>query len=329
LTVEDTTQSIDAVQQLQTRWKETGPASREQAQVLWDEFRDLCDGVYKRRDQAYALYASALEATKAQAAALCEQIEQAAGAPIADRTAATARTSEWRAAFESLGELPRTDARGLQDRFEHAVSRYESSLAEQDRKDSEAAVSKLLEAGQHVCAYERAVLQNAELGEREALRRTADTFIAGVRRWPTGGLQAVKQALARAASASDPDYVARESALRELCVRSEILSSTPTPPEDEALRRAYQLGLLMKGMGQVSETDDRDWDAMLVEWIGIGAIAPEAHADLERRFMGCMAKRPTKSRPGTAVQGRDHSDARSERRPRRDERDRSDNYRQR
>ena len=313
-TAEDATQAIDAVQQLHVRWKEIGPASRDQSQALWDEFRDLCDAVYRRRDQADALYAAAVAATKTQAITLCEQIEQAGSAPVADRAAAKAKTTEWRAAFEALGELPRADARGLQDRFERAVSRYETSLAEQDRKDSEAAMPRLFEAGQHIRIYERAVLQNAELAEREALRSTADAFIAGVKRWPKGGLQAVKQALARAASASDPDYAARETALRELCVRAEILSSTPTPPEDEALRRAYQLDLLMKGMGQVSAIDDRDWDAMLVEWIGIGAIAPEAHADLERRFMGCMAKRPTKSRPGPPVQGRDRGQSDSYRR---------------
>jgi hypothetical protein len=307
-TAEDTTQAIDAVQQLQVRWKETDPASREQAQALWDEFRELCDAVYRRRDQAYALQAAALEATRTQAITLCEQIEQSVSAPVEDRAAAKAKTTEWRAAFEALGDLPRADARGLQGRFERALSRYEASLSEQDRRDSEAAMSKLLEAGQHIRAYERAVLQNAELAEREALKTTADAFIAGVRRWPRGGLQAVKHALTRAAAASDADYAARESALRELCVRSEILSSTPTPPEDEALRRAYQMGLLMKGMGRVSETDDRDWDAMLVEWIGIGAIAPAAHEALERRFMGCMAKRPTTSRPSAPVLGRDHGE---------------------
>ena len=85
------------------------------------------------------------------------------------------------------------------------------------------------------------------------------------------------------------------------------------------------MGLLMKGMGQVSEPDDRDWDAMLVEWIGIGAIAPEAHDDLERRFMGCMARRPPKIRQAPPVQGRD----RGEQRPRREEHGRSDRYRRR
>ena len=50
--------------------------------------------------------------------------------------------------------------------------------------------------------------------------------------------------------------------------------------------------LLMERMGQASHADDRDWDAMLLEWIGIGAVAPEVHEELERRFMRCLAKRP-------------------------------------
>ena len=60
-----------------------------------------------------------------------------------------------------------------------------------------------------------------------------------------------------------------------LCIRCEIASSMPTPPEDEDLRSDYQLSLLMTSMGQGRRADDHDWDAMLVEWVAIGAIAPE------------------------------------------------------
>jgi hypothetical protein len=77
-----------------------------------------------------------------------------------------------------------------------------------------------------------------------------------------------------------------------LCIRCEIASSMPTPAEDADLRSDYQLSLLMTSMGQGRRADDHDWDAMLVEWIAIGAIAPEAHDGLERRFMRCLSKRP-------------------------------------
>jgi hypothetical protein len=256
-----------------------------------------------------------LEAAKARAVALCEQVEQAAGVSAAERLADKAKIRECQAAFDELAELPRAEARALRDRFERAVSRYEAGLAQQDLRDAEAAESNLFDAGRHIRAYERAVMQDAPPAERETLRNAAVGFIAGVQRWPKGGPQALKQALARADSASDSDDEARESALRTLCIRCEILSSTPTPPEDEALRRDYQMRLLTEGLGQASHADNLDWDAMLMEWIGIGAIAPEAHEDLQRRFMRCLAKRPAKSPRGSHFQGHDGGNARAERGP--------------
>ena len=167
--------------------------------------------------------------------------------------------------------------------------------AEQDLRDVEAAESNLLEAARLIRAYERAVLQDGPPGERAALKETAEAFMAGVRRWPRGGLQALKQAMARADAGSDQDDTAREKVLRMLCIRCEIASSTSTPPEDQDLRRDYQMNLLMTSLGQGRRADELDWDAMLVEWIATGAIAPEAHDGLERRFMRCLAKRPARN----------------------------------
>jgi len=137
-------------------------------------------------------------------------------------------------------------------------------------------------------------MQDASPAERAATRHTAETFIAGVRRWPGGGLQALKKAMAWAEAAPDQDDAARLKALRMLCIRCEIASSMPTPPEDEDLRSDYQLSLLMTSMGQGRRVDELDRDAMLVEWVAIGAIAPEEHDRFERRFMQSLANRPTK-----------------------------------
>ena len=314
-TLEDTTQAIDGVKRLHVLWKETGPVSREQSQALWEEFRAVCDAVYHRREQAYAQYSAELESTKAQAVALCEQVEQAVSVPAAERLPGHANIQEWRAAFDGLGELPRTEAWSLRDRFERAVSRYEERLAEQDRRAAEAAESNLFEAARHIRAYERAVLRDAPPEEREALRNAAESFIADVQRWPKGGLQALKLALTRADSASGADDSARESALRMLCIRGEILSSTPTPPEDEARRHDHEMRLLVESMGQGGHADDRDWETMLLEWIAIGAVAPEVHEDLERRFMRCLAKRPSKASQEAQHQRHGRSDARAERDP--------------
>jgi hypothetical protein len=291
-TVEDTAQAIEGVKRLNVLWKETGPVPRDQSQALWDEFRGLCDAVFQRREQAYTQYSAGLETAKAQAVALCEQVEQAAGEAAADRLPGHAKVAEWNAAFEAVGELPRADARSLRDRFQRAISRYEEGLARQDSRDAEAAESNLLEAGRLVRAYERAVMQDAPGAQRETLKSAVESFMAGVHRWPKGGLQALKQALTRADSATDADDEVRQLALRMLCIRLEILSSTPTPPEDETLRQEYQMRLLMESLGQGRRAEPQAWDAMLLEWVGIGAVDMKIHEDLQRRFVRGLAKRP-------------------------------------
>jgi hypothetical protein len=68
---------------------------------------------------------------------------------------------------------------------------------------------------------------------------------------------------------------------------------------------------------------------MLLEWIGIGAVAPEVHDALQSRFVRCLAKRPAKS--SSESQFRNHKgDDRPARDPddrkaRRDGRGRPDN----
>jgi hypothetical protein len=53
---------------------------------------------------------------------------------------------------------------------------------------------------------------------------------------------------------------------------------------------------LMQGMGQGSHADEGDWDAMMLEWIRIGAVSPAVHESLQSRFMHCREKTALRSR---------------------------------
>jgi hypothetical protein len=295
LTQDDGREAIEAVKRLQILWKEVGSVPRDQDQSLWNEFRELCDAVYQKRQQAHAEYCAGLEANKVKAVALCEEAERAAALSGTELPEGDAKIPEWRAAFDALGEMPRTEARALQDRFESALDLYKAQLAQRRARAAEQSFANLFEAARHIQAYEWAVMSNAEAFERETLEQAAEVFIAGIQHWPKGGLQAVKDTLARAGSGSDADGAAHEKALRTLCIRCEIRSETATPPEDEALRREYQVQRLMQGMGQGTHADDGDWDAMMLEWIRIGAVSPVLYESLQQRFMRCRAKRPVRS----------------------------------
>jgi Domain of Unknown Function (DUF349) len=290
LTQEDSREAIDAVKRLQVLWKETGPAPSAQSQSLWNEFREVCDAVYQKRQQAYAEYTAGLEANKLKAAALCEEAERVAalsGIPLLE---GAAQIPEWRSAFDALDEIPRTEARGLNDRFERAIDLCRARVAQQHVRDMEQSFTNLFEASRSVAAYEWAVLRGAESSDRETLKQSAESFIAGVRQWPKEGLKAIKDSLAQSGSGADVDLGARERALRLLCVRGEIQSEIPTPAEDEALRREHQVQRLMQGMGQGVGADHGEWDGMALEWIRIGAIAPDLHDSLRDRFMRCWGK---------------------------------------
>ncbi|MGA2191192.1 MAG: DUF349 domain-containing protein [Steroidobacteraceae bacterium] len=310
LALDDSREAIEGVKGLQMLWKQTGPAPNEQDRSLWSEFRELCDAVYQKRQQAFAEYSAALEAAKVKALALCAEAERVGALSGAELHAAASALPELQTAFEALDEMPRADARALHDRFARAVASCEAQIAQQHLRDAERAVEDLFEAGRHVRAYQWAVAQHAEASQCESLKQAAETFIASVQRWPKGGLQAVKESLASTGSASDADGEVREKALRRLCIRGEIRSETPTAPEDEALRREYQVQRLVRGMGQGNHADDGDWDEMQLEWIRIGAIPPELHESLQGRFLRCLAKRPARGPQRSAFQGGEATDNR-------------------
>jgi Domain of Unknown Function (DUF349) len=284
LNLDDGREATDAVKRLQVEWKEIGPAPREREQALWHEFRQQCDAIFQKRQQAHQDFTARLEAGKTQAIALCAEVEQAAAQSGPALLEANANVSGWRAAFEALVDLPRTEARALQRRFEQAIGNLETQGAQQRSRDAQKSLTDVFEAIRLVRACEWAAIQALPDAERQSLRQQADEFLAGLKRGPGGTNQAIKDALAKADSAGLAAADAREKALRTLCIRCEILSETPTPAEDESLRREYQVQRLMQGLGQ-GALGSGDWNAMLLEWIRVSAIAPALHASLQSRFM--------------------------------------------
>ena len=91
----------------------------------------------------------------------------------------------------------------------------------------------------------------------------------------------------KAEAAADIDLAARETALRMLCVRSEILTDRPTPAEDQALRREYQVQRLVQRMGERNEANPDELDALALEWVRVGPVPAAAHESLLARFLRC------------------------------------------
>lgn len=284
---DDGRKAIDAIKGLQQQWQTVGPVPREVDQRLWAEFRQHCDAVFQKRQQDFVAYTAGLENNKTQAIALCEQIEKIAaleGPELLER----ARTlADLRRAFAALGEFPRAESRELGNRFDRGLDRCEASIARQHARDAEHAWTDLFEAANQVRAYRLAAARSMDAEQLGTLKAAAEAHIASVQRWPKRGLDALKQALAREHAA---DLAAHEAALKLLCIRAEMLTDTPTPPEDQALRREYQLQRLVQSMGQGVRADETHLDALAIEWVGVGPVEEAVYQPLLQRFRHCRER---------------------------------------
>lgn len=288
LASDESRKAIEAIKELQQKWRTVGPVPREVDQRLWEQFRERCDAVFQQREQESSTYLATLEHNKTQAIAICEQIEQIAALEGTELLARAGERVELRNAFDALGDFPRADARVLRDRLARSLDRCEQSLARQHARDVARSWKDLFEAAKHVRAYRLAATRGVDAPVLDRLKESADAYIASVQRWPKGGLEALKQGLAGERSA---DLAANEAALRMLCIRAELLTDLPTPPEDQPLRRDYQLQRLVQSMGQGVRADDAQLDAMGIEWVTVGPVEDEISERLMERFRRCLERR--------------------------------------
>ena len=112
-----------------------------------------------------------------------------------------------------------------------------------------------------------------------------EAFIAGVPHWPKGGAQALEESWTKAHAAAADGARAHEAALRILCIRNEIRAELPTPPEDQELRRSYQMQCLVERMGQGREAGADDWENLALEWIRVGPVEEALRQALLERFL--------------------------------------------
>lgn len=287
LASEDSRKAIDAAKQLQQQWQTVGPVPREVDQRLWGEFRQHCDAVFQKRQQEFDAYTAGLENNKTQALALCERLDQIAVLEGAELLAQAGAMAELRSAFEALGEFPRAATRELHNRFDRGLDRCEKAFARQRARDIERGWDDLFVAANHVRAYRLAAAHGLDTEPLDVLKNNAETCIGSIQRWPKGGLDAVKKALASERSA---DLAANEVALRMLCIRAEILTDVPTPAEDQPLRRQYQLQRLAQSMGQRLKADETQLDTLAIEWVGVGPVEDAAYEPLVQRFRHCRER---------------------------------------
>ncbi len=283
----DSRAAIDEVKRLQEQWKSVGPVPRDEDRKLWEEFREQCDALFQRRQQEFASHSAALEANRSRASDLCEELENIADLTDQALLENARKLPALRLAFDSIEELPKSDARPLHTRFERAFDRCRQAVARQIARDAEQGWLGLFDAANHVRAYRLAMTRHADAAELDALKQVAETHLANLAQSPSNGVAKLKHVLAHPGNG---DPAANELALRTLCIRAEILTDTQTPAEDRTLRREYQLRRLQENMGQGGTAEKDQLDVLAFEWLDAGPTEEATYAQLLERFKECRRR---------------------------------------
>lgn len=281
---DDGRQAGEEVKRLQLDWKDIGLVPQEVSQSLWEEFRQHCDAVFANRQQQHTEFATQLAANGTRAAELCAEVEQLASLSGQELIEAVRRAPALRETFDAAGELPRADAYVLRNRLERALSRCEQKLAEQRANDRARGWDRVFEADDLIRAYRQSLAGGLDSAIQDERLQQAKSLLESDVHWPKGMLKVLTAEMARQ-PAADPS--ANEATLRLLCIRAELLTDVPTPQQDEALRRDWQMQQLVKGLGQARPTRQEVIEELIRAWLATGAAAEPAHAPLRERFVRC------------------------------------------
>lgn len=281
--LDDSRKATDQVKQLQTKWQTIGASLRKEEQQLWREFRDVCDAVFAKRQQQSAEFKSELDANLTAAKMLIAEVESLTALTAQALTDARKRVDEIRQAFGGLGQFPKAQVNDIKAAFNQSIESFEKK-----HKDERIALKQqiwvnLFDANRAVNAYEIALIKGKG-ADADKLQAQIDA----ITQWPSGGLKAIQQKILRANAGADISE--NFAALRELCIRADILTDSPTPASEQALRTAFQVNQLQQSFGRKVQDTAANFENLVFEWIAVGAVETKSYDTLFTRFNSCRLK---------------------------------------
>lgn len=286
ISLDDSRKATDDVKKLQARWQTIGASLRKEEQQLWHEFRDVCDSVFAKRQQQSAEFKAELDANLTSAKNLIAELESLTALSAQALTDARKRADEIRAEFGGLGQFPKAQVNEIKVAFNQAIETFEQKLKDERVALKQQIWINLFSANKVVNDYELALVKGKlpDLADQAELQ----TQIDAITQWPSGGLKAVQQKLARANG--DANIAENLTALRELCIRADILTDSGTPASEQALRTAFQVNQLQQNFGRKTQNATAEFENLVFEWIAVGAVEAKDYEPLFERFNACRLK---------------------------------------
>ncbi len=317
----DWVKAAEALQALQARWKEIGPAPRTRAEAIWQRFRTACDRFFTRKQEDLKQRKAEWAANLAAKTALIERAEALANST--DWELALAEVKKLQAEWKGIGAVRRNKSEELWQRFRKAgdvvFERYK-------HRDQIAAASQR-EAREALCLEIESLASAAEAPEGLA----ASVASLQARSRQVAGLPAAEEAafaerfvaardkligaLPGAFKGTDLDPETNRVRKEKLIARVEALAARAeaAAPDPGALSGADLAARLKEALasntmgGKVDAEARRKAESDEIEsvreaWRRLGPVPGEAGAALEARFQKLCAPFASRSpRPRKAA----------------------------
>ncbi len=260
--------AVASARELQERWRSAGNGKRARDQAQWTQFRESIDRVFTQLDAQRAERVQRDNEARAQAEALCVELEAIADAPDSAERGAVAR-------IETAWKAMRLDDTGLRQRHDDAQSRLREHASRRERDKRRARYVAWLER-ERLCRLAHGKTEDAEV----LLARWSDAARTDI---AAAALDArFQSALGSAAMASDDDV----RALQEIVIELETLAGIEAPADERELRRELQVARLAQRMGGAAVDGGDELASRLVRWTTL----PFASSAQNMRFDAAFAR---------------------------------------
>lgn len=260
--------AVASARELQQRWQASGNGRRARDQAQWKVFRAALDRVFERLDAERVQRGAQDAESKAQAEALCVELEAlASSGGVPDRGTVARLVEAWNAM------RPRDDM--LSRRFSAAQEQLHEAARVQQRR-------------QRHRRFEQWLQRDALCRAAELAAEPADVLRANWLATDTGGVAfAAQEQRFESALAGNPLPQADADASRALLLELELVAGIEASAEDREQRRELQVARLaarMRGMATASPADEVA--TLLERWSALGAPVDDA---LDARFRQALA----------------------------------------
>ena len=266
--------AFKALQDLHQRWRETGPAPREESEAIWDRFKAATTIINKKHQAFYEGQTELQNNNLKQKLVLCEQIEQLVVAQIDTHKEWDAKTKEvieiqklWR----TIGYAPRKDNGKINLRYRQACDQFFDRKRE-FYKDTQSMLKNNLVVKNELCEQAEAMKDSTDW------KKSTKDFILLQKRWKESGPIPKKQSVAlwkRFRTACDYFFEKR----------AEFFNTSDKRQEDN-LKQKQELIEAVKSFKKLA-TNQESMQALMElqkQWSAIGHVPLNKKDEVQKEF---------------------------------------------